>query len=307
MARLDDRISEIRRFSRFYTKRIGLLSDGILGSDHSLSEARVIYELAQREVSSGAEIAEELGLDRGYVSRILRSLERQGLVTKARSKHDRRRIHVSLSPTGRDTYERLNSGSREQIASLLGALDTATQDEIVTSMRTIERALGDTDGGRAGVRYRPHGPGDMGWIVQRHGELYHASHGWDASFESMVAGIVAKFVDDFDPSCERSWIAEVDGRRAGAVVLVRRSKTIGQLRLLLVEPWARGHGIGARLISECVSHARHVGYRKMVLFTVRGLDAARRLYQAEGFELVHEKPGRAWGHDHVEQTWELKL
>jgi N-acetylglutamate synthase-like GNAT family acetyltransferase len=173
-------------------------------------------------------------------------------------------------------------------------------------MRAIEEELGERTAPPK-VTYRPHRPGDMGWIVQRHGELYHASHGWNESFEAMVAGIVERYIETYDPAWERSWIAEVDGRRAGAIALVRHSRTIGQLRLLFVEPWARGLGIGARLVSECVGQARHVGYRKMILFTVAGLDAARHLYEAEGFRLVEEKPGHAWGKDHIEQSWELKL
>lgn len=307
MSTPEQRIAAVRAFSRFYTKRIGLLADGILGSEHSLSEARVIYELAQRDVSTGAEVAQELDLDPGYVSRILRAFERRGLVTKERSEEDRRRILVRLSPLGREAYERLNSGSREQIAGLIGALDDATQEEVVASMRTIERALGAPEVRTSRVTYRPHGPGDMGWIVQRHGELYHESHGWDERFEAMVARIVGELVEKYDQSRDRCWIAEVDGRRAGAIALVGRTKTVGQLRLLLVVPWARGHGIGARLVSECVGHARHVGYRKMVLFTVRGLEAARRLYEAEGFRLVDEQATHEWGKDQIQQKWELTL
>jgi DNA-binding MarR family transcriptional regulator/N-acetylglutamate synthase-like GNAT family acetyltransferase len=307
MATPEHRIAAVRAFSRFYTKRIGLLSDGILGSEYSLSEARVIYELAQRDVSTGAEVAQELDLDAGYVSRILRAFERLGLIAKERSQEDRRRILVRLSAAGRDAFEQLNSGSREQIAGLLGGLDDDTQDEIVASMRSIERALGAPEVRTPRVSYRPHAPGDMGWIVQRHGELYHESHGWDQRFEAMVAHIVGELVEKHDPSSERCWIAEVDGRRAGAIALVRRSKTLGQLRLLLVEPWARGHGIGARLVSECVGHARHVGYRKIVLFTVRGLEAARRLYEAEGFRLVDEETTQEWGQEQIQQKWELRL
>lgn len=157
------------------------------------------------------------------------------------------------------------------------------------------------------VRYRGHRPGDLGWIVQRHAELYHDSHGWDERFEAMVARIAADLLDDFDPRRERTWIAEVDGRRAGAVALVSRSETTGQLRLLFVEPWARGLGIGAHLVAECVAQARRVGYERMILFSVRGLDAARHLYEVQGFRLTEESPGRAWGHDHVAQTWELEL
>ncbi|UCC26518.1 MAG: GNAT family N-acetyltransferase [Gemmatimonadales bacterium] len=172
---------------------------------------------------------------------------------------------------------------------------------------TLDRTLGGDDRESGGVGYRPPGPGDLGWIVQRHGELYSASHGWDRAFEAMVAQIVADFVRDFDPAWARMWIAEVGGRRAGSVALVRRSETVGQLRLLLVEPWARGRGIGRRLVSECVGHARHLGYRRMVLSTVRGLDAAQRLYEAEGFHIVSEEPTELWGGRQVAQTWELEL
>lgn len=306
MKRDDARIEAVRRFSRFYTQRIGLLSEGILESAYSLSEARVIYELAQRDVTTGTDIASELGLDGGYVSRILRSLERRGLISKSRSDEDRRRIHLRLSARGRQEFERLNSGSRAQIGSLLEGLGETGADEVVDAMRAIEKLLGDEPAPR-NVTYRPHAPGDLGWIVQRHAELYHASHGYDQSFEALVADIVAKFVTTYDPSYERCWIAEVDGRRAGSIALVRHAKTIGQLRLLLVEPWARGLGVGKRLVSECVGHARHVGYESMVLFTVHGLDAARRLYESEGFELVEEKPQHEWGQDALAQTWELEL
>ena len=307
-----ERISSVRRFSRFYTKRVGLLSDGVLDSPWSLSQARVIYELAHAETNgvTGARVANTLGLDPGYVSRILRALERQHMVEKTRSEEDRRHVLVRLSPTGRAEYERLRSGSQAQVADLLSGLTSEEQDQLIDSMVAIEGVLGAGPGeprAQRKVSYRSHRPGDMGWIVQRHAELYHESHGWDESFEAMVADIVATFVEKYDPTCERSWIAEVDGRRAGCIALVRKSKTVGQLRLLLVEPWARGLGIGARLVSECVGQARHVGYRRMVLYTVHGLDAARHLYEAEGFELTEEEPGHAWGHDHIAQTWELKL
>lgn len=303
---LDADIAAVRRFSRFYTQQIGLLTEGLLGSTFTLSEGRVIYELAQRDDSSAADVSRELGLDAGYVSRMLRSLERRGMVAKTRSSEDRRRVLLRLSPQGRAAYDQLSSGSRRQIAAILARLDGSSQRRVVESMETIERELGATDRTRS-VVFRPHRPGDMGWIVQRHAELYHETHGWDESFEAMVAEIVARFVERYDPSCERSWIAEVDGHRAGAIALVRRSKTIGQLRLLFVEPDARGLGIGARLVSECVSHARHVGYRRMTLFTVAGLDPARRLYEREGFRLAHEAPTQLWGGEQMEQRWDLTL
>jgi len=303
----DARIAAIRRFSRLYTTRIGVLSEGILDSPYSLTEARVIYELGQGEVSTSTEIAQELDLDLGYVSRVVKAFVELGLVSKRRSEDDRRRILLTLSRKGRAAFEQLTSGSQAQISSLLSSLDTREQQKMVEAMHTIEGLL-DLDRVRTPeVTLRAHGPGDMGWIVQRHGELYHASHGWNATFESMVADIAAKFLERYDPSCERSWIAEVDGRRAGSVVLTRSSKTVGRLRLLFVEPDARGLGIGRRLVSECVAHARHVGYRKMTLSTVSGLDAARKLYEREGFRLTGEVTSHVWGHDHRDQTWELDL
>ena len=306
MTDLASRIEAVRHFSRFYTKRIGLLSEGILESPYSLTEARVLYEVAHTNARHPSELAAELDLDAGYVSRVLKRLERRGLVRRTRSAEDGRKVAIALTPEGRSAFEELSAGSRGQIDALLGATDVEGQQRVVEAMRTIERELG-ADPPPPRVTYRGHAPGDLGWIVERHAVLYHASHGWDDTFEAMVAGIARDFLERFDPRFERSWIAEVDGRRAGAIALVRHSKTIGQLRLLFVEPWARGLGIGARLVSECVAQARHVGYRKMVLYTVAGLDPARRLYEAEGFHLVEEKAARLWGRDELEQRWEVTL
>jgi DNA-binding MarR family transcriptional regulator/N-acetylglutamate synthase-like GNAT family acetyltransferase len=309
MSTSTDQIDAVRRFSHFYTKRMGLRSDGVLECRGSLSEARVIHEVAHAgpEGTTGSEIASALDLDAGYVSRLLRRLERAGMTDKARSSRDRRRVIVRLSPTGRDAFDGLQATSRTRMTDLLAGLDPASQEQLVASMMEIERILGGAESQTRRVTYRAHQPGDMGWIVQRHAELYHGSHAWDETFEVMVAEICSRFLEQYDPSCERSWIAEVDGRRAGAIALVRRSRRVGQLRLLFVEPWARGLGIGSRLVSECVAQARHVGYHRMILFTVAGLDSARRLYEAEGFTLSSEEPGHAWGKDHLEQIWELTL
>lgn len=302
------RVEAVRRFSRFYTTLIGLLDEGILESPYSLSEARVVYELAHAGERTATELAAELGLDPGYLSRLLRGFDRKGLLVKRRSDEDRRRVHLALSRKGRAAFDRLNEGSAEQIRGLLAGLGDAEQRRVVGAMETIEGLLGsESPTESVPFRLRPHRPGDFGWIVQRHGELYSESHGWDDGFEAMCAHIAARFLEGFDPRWERSWIAERAGERVGAVCLVRRSKTVGQLRLLFVEPSARGLGIGARLVSECVGHARHVGYRRMTLFTVSGLDAARRLYEAEGFELVEEEEARAWGKVMVEQRWDLTL
>jgi DNA-binding MarR family transcriptional regulator/N-acetylglutamate synthase-like GNAT family acetyltransferase len=300
------RVEAVRRFSRFYTRRIGLLSEAILDSPYSLTEARVLYELAHAEGRNPTELAVELDLDPGYVSRVVKSFERRELVTRERSTTDRRRIRVRLTDEGRRAFDGLSAGSRSQIEGLLAGVDRDGQERLVAAMRLIEEELNGSDRPPQ-VTYRPHAAGDLGWVVERHAQLYHASHGWDDTFEAEVAGIVRDFLADFDPAWERSWISEVDGRRAGAIALVRRSKTVGQLRLLFVEPWARGLGIGARLVSECVGQARHVGYRRMVLFTVAGLDSARRLYQAEGFRLVEETPEVLWGKPEVAQRWELDL
>jgi DNA-binding MarR family transcriptional regulator/N-acetylglutamate synthase-like GNAT family acetyltransferase len=306
MKTLDARVDAVRRFSRFYTKRIGILAEGILESEYSLTEARVLYELAHAGDRHPSELAAGLELDPGYVSRVLKRFERRGLLVRTPSEADRRRIVAALTPHGQEAYEALVAGSRKQTETLLAGLSVAGQKRVVEAMRSIECELG-TEPALPRVTYRGHRPGDLGWIVERHAVLYHASHGWDDTFEAMVAGIAQEFLERFDPACERSWIAEVDGQRAGAIALVRKSKTVGQLRLLFVEPWARGLGIGARLVSECVGQARHVGYRRMILFTVAGLDAARRLYEAEGFTLAEEAPAHLWGKDEVEQRWELKL
>jgi DNA-binding MarR family transcriptional regulator/GNAT superfamily N-acetyltransferase len=302
------RIEAVRRFSRFYTTQIRLLDEGLLASPYTLTEARVIYELAQSEGATATEIAGEIDLDPGYMSRIIRGLERRGLVEKRRSEEDRRRVMLSLSPVGRKAFTELDTRSREQLRGLLGRLDDAEQGRLVEAMETIQGALSER--ARPDARpftLRPHRPGDIGWVVERHGALYAASHGWDGRFEAMCAEIGSRFLRDFDPRWERSWIAERHGRRVGAVFLVRRSKTIGQLRFLFVDPDARGLGLGARLVSECVGHARHVGYRKMTLYTMRGLDSARRLYEAEGFQLTKETPGEGWAEGGIEQRWDLTL
>lgn len=306
MSDIETRVDAVRRFSRFYTKRIGLLADGFLGSEYSLTEARVIYELAQSEAQSPTGLASELELDPGYVSRVVKRFEQRGLVAREPSPDDGRKVVLRLTALGRTAFDELATGSRAQIQQLLSSTDEEGQRRVIEAMQTVEGQLSG-EPRRPTVTYRAHRPGDFGWIVERHGAIYHESHGWDATFEAMVAGIAKEFLERFDPAWERSWIAEVDGRRAGNIALVRRSKTVGQLRLLFVESWARGLGIGTRLVSECVGQARHVGYRKMVLFTVAGLDPARRLYEAEGFRLTEETPGHSWGKDHIAQTWELKL
>jgi len=302
------RIEAVRRFSRFYTKQIGILDDGLPESPFSRTEGRVLCELAHHDTTSAGQLADALGIDAGYLSRILRSLEKRGVLLKTRSTLDRRQMLISLSGDGIKTLEALNTESRAQIARILSRMSPVQQKRTVDAMQTIESLLEvDPDSTRANVTLRPPGPGDMGWVVQRHGELYHDMRGWDATFEALVGKIAAKFLRDFDPRWERGWIADLSDERVGSIFLTRRSKTVGQLRMLLVEPAARGRGLGARLVGECVSHARHVGYKKMGLYTSKGLDSAKRLYEAEGFQLVSQEAEDIWGKKHTAQWWELIL
>ncbi len=305
MTQLDTTVDAVRRFNRFYTRKIGLLTDGILDSPWSLTEARVLYDLAHAPGTTTTDLAEELGLDAGYISRVVSRLHGKKLLRKTKSDVDRRRMLLELTTSGEEAFARLNAASHERTSGLLRHTTAASRKRILRAMSTIESELNAPPSSR--VTYRSHRVGDLGWIVERHAELYHESHGWGVAFEGIVAEIVADLARNYDPRWYRTWIAEVNGERAGAIALTRRSKTVGQLRLLFVEPSARGLGIGARLVSECVRQARHMGYRRMVLFTVRGLDPARRLYEAEGFELVDETVGSAWSADEIEQKWEVTL
>jgi DNA-binding MarR family transcriptional regulator/N-acetylglutamate synthase-like GNAT family acetyltransferase len=307
MATLSKDIAAVRRFSRFYTQRIGFLSDGFLDSPWSLTETRVLYEIAHSDGVTPSRVASELRLDTGYVSRVVKRFQKAGFIRREKSVTDRRQVLLTLTDSGAQAFEEINSSSRAQIGALLTATDRKGRQRLVDAMEVVEQVLDADSPAVPRVTYRPHREGDLGWVVQRHAELYHVSHGWDVTFEAMVAEIAAEFIRSYDPVWERSWIAEVDGRRAGSIALVCKSKTVGQLRLLIVEPFARGLGVGTRLVSECVGQARHVGYRKVVLHTVRGLDSARRIYENEGFELAAERPTHEWGKDQMEQTWELAL
>ena len=301
------RVAAVRRFNRFYTKQIGLLHEGYLESPFSLAEVRVLYELAHRDTPTAAELGRELGLDAGYLSRILRGFAKRGLIHRAPSKADGRQTLLSLTEKGQRAFAPLHTRSRDEIGALLARLSPAEQHRVLQAMHTIEHLLSASPEPRTPYLLRPHQPGDMGWVVHRHGTLYAQEYGWDERFEAMVAGIVANFIEHADPKRERCWIAEKDGEIAGSVFLVRHSNTVAQLRLLLVEPKARGLGIGARLVDECVRFARHAGYRKITLWTNSVLRSARRLYQAAGFRLVHEAPHRSFGADLVGETWELPL
>jgi DNA-binding MarR family transcriptional regulator/GNAT superfamily N-acetyltransferase len=303
----DRRVGDVRHFNRFWTRQIGVLGEGYLESPFSLTEVRVLYELAHREETTASELGEELGLDAGYLSRILRGFERDGLIHKRPSEADGRRRLLRLTERGREAFAPLDSRSRSEIGAMLGGMSVAGQERLVEAMRTIEGLLGVRSETVVPYLLRPHRPGDMGWVVNRHGVLYAREYGWDEHFEALVAEIVAKFIQQYDQRQERCWIAERDEEIVGCVFLVRESEEIAKLRLLLVEPEARGLGIGSRLVNECIRFARQAGYLKITLWTNDVLNSARRIYEGMGFQLVHQEPHHSFGHDLVGQTWELML
>ena len=287
---LDERVRAVRRFSRFYTRKIGVLREGLLGSPLSLTEGRVLYELAQRDPVTASDIAGELALDAGYLSRILGGFDKRGLIQKRTSDRDGRQIILALTDRGREMFAAINTRSHDEIAGMLRQLSGIEQTQLVAALETVERLLGDRrKPGEPSYMLRAHQPGDMGWIIHRHGVLYAEEYGLDESFEAMVARIAATFIENFDTRRERCWIAERDGEVVGSVLLVKDGEEIAKLRLLYVEPKARGLGIGSRLVSECIGFARRAGYRKITLWTNDVLVSACRIYQAAGFSLVEEE------------------
>ena len=306
-APLDRRVAVLRRFNRLYTRRIGVLNEGLLESPFSLTEVRVLFELAHTSDLTAKALREELGLDAGYLSRLLRRLEDRGLLTRTSSTADGRVAHLNLTAEGREEFRTLDVRANDEVRELLSALSVARQRQLLGAVQTIEQLLTGNAPARAPYRLRQPQPGDMGWVVHRHGVLYAQEYGWDERFEALVAGVVASFIQRFDSQRERCWIAERDGEIVGSVFLVKKSKTVAQLRLLLVEPSARGLGIGGRLVDECIRFARQRGYRKMTLWTNHVLHAARRIYQKAGFQLVDEQPHDMFGRGLVGQTWELML
>ncbi|GAA5053420.1 DNA-binding MarR family transcriptional regulator/GNAT superfamily N-acetyltransferase [Thermocatellispora tengchongensis] len=304
---MQDRVAEIRAFNRFYTGVIGLLQGNMHDTPYSLTEARVLFELGTRGRAEAAELRRLLGLDAGYLSRILTRFESEGLVAKERSAADARRQVITLTAAGREMFGVLDRRSVTQIAELLAKVPEDDQDRLVAAMRTIQRVLGDT--GRPAVPYviRPPRAGDLGWVVHRHGALYAREYGWGREFEALVARIVADYVANLDPARESAWIAEVDGEPVGCVFCVRKDDETAQLRLLLVDPAARGMGIGARLVDECLRFAREAGYKRIMLWTRDALASARKIYLAAGFELVEEYPGEEAGKPVVEQIYEREV
>ena len=304
---LEERVGAVRHFNRFFTRQIGVLREGLLHSPYSLTESRILFELAHRSDLTASDLCRELGLDAGYLSRLLARLEQQTLIEKVRSETDGRQRLLRLTAQGQDAFALLDQRSREEISELLTDLSEGNQQRLLKAMQTIESVF------NKGLKFsepfflRPHEPGDMGWVTHRHGVLYAQEYGWDEHFEALVAQIVSDFINHYNPARERCWIAEMDGEIVGSVFVVQASDTVAKLRLLLVEPKARGLGLGSRLVEECIRFARRSGYQKLTLWTNSVLLAARHIYQKAGFTLVAEEAHHSYGHNLIGETWELPL
>ncbi len=307
MDTLEERVNTVRHFNRFFTRQIGVLREGLLHSPYSLTESRILFELAHRDHVTASETGRELGLDAGYLSRILTRLEQQGLVEKVRSDSDGRQRLLRLTKEGQDTAHLLDSRSRDEVSEMLNDLSEDDQQRLLKAMQVIENTL--TKGLKFSEPFylRQHESGDMGWITYRHGVLYTQAYGWDQSFEALVARIVSDFINNYNPARERCWIAEMNGEIVGSVFVVQSSETVAKLRLLLVEPKARGLGLGTRLVEECIRFARRCGYQELILWTNSILVEARHIYQKTGFTLIEQEAHHSFGHDLVGETWKLTL
>jgi DNA-binding MarR family transcriptional regulator/GNAT superfamily N-acetyltransferase len=303
----DRRISAVRAFNRFYTRKLGVLDQQLLKSPFSLSEARVLYELAACENPAAKEIGIELGLDPGYLSRIIQNFDENGLITRTPLPSDRRQYRLSLTAKGRQAFAKVNRSSNDDVAAMLATLPRGGGERLIGAMAVIERLLGASPVLPPAAILREPRPGDMGWVVQSHGSLYAGEYGLDSAFEGLVAEIAAKFLASFDASRERCWIAELDGAQVGSVFLVKHTDDVAKLRLLLVDPAGRGQGLGTRLVAECIAFARQCGYRKITLWTQSILVAARKIYQDAGFLLVATEPHRSFGQNLIGETWEREL
>jgi DNA-binding MarR family transcriptional regulator/GNAT superfamily N-acetyltransferase len=303
----EGQIAAVRAFNRFYTRKLGVLDQQLLKSPFSLSEARVLYELAHRENPAAKEIGIELGLDPGYLSRIIQNFDENGLITRKPLPTDRRQYRLGLTPKGRQAFAKLERSTQDDVAAMLAMLSRGDSQRLIAAMAEIERLLGASHDLAPPAMLRGHRAGDLGWVVQSHGALYASEYGFDSSFEGLVAEIAAKFLASFDASRERCWIAEIDGAPVGSVFLVRHSDDIAKLRLLLIDPAGRGQGLGKRLVAECVGFARQCGYRKITLWTQSILVAARKIYQDAGFVLVASEPHRSFGQSLIGETWEREL
>src|SRR6266404_3655985 len=303
----EQEVAAVRAFNRFYTRKLGMLDQQLVKSPFSLSEARVLYELAHRQDPSAKEIGTELGLDAGYLSRIVQNFDEAGLITREPLPSDRRQYRLALTAKGRQAFTKLERNTKDDVAAMLGSLPNGGRERLIGAMTDIARLLGDGSAAPKPATLREPRPGDMGWVVQSHGALYAREYGWDSSFEGLVAEIVAKFLSSFDASRERCWIADIDGAQVGSVFLVKHTDDIAKLRLLLVDPAGRGQGLGQRLVGECISFARQCGYRRITLWTQSILVAARKIYQDAGFVRVAAEPHRSFGPDLIGETWELGL
>ncbi len=299
-------VDAVRRFNRFYTRRIGVLHSSYLGSPFPLPQARVLYEIGQRGECTASELGADLDIDLGYLSRLLQGLKRQRLVQGEPARHDARHIRLTLTPKGRKAFATLDDTSRRTMGEMLAPLARGERERLVAALHTVETVL-EARAAKDQITLRAHRPGDMGWVVERHGVLYGQEYGWGALFEALVADIVAKFLRGFDAKRERCWIAERGGERVGSVFVVKESGTTAKLRLLLIEPQARGAGLGKRLVEECIAFARKAGYRELVLWTHANLLAARAIYTRLGFRKVRSEPHRQFGVPVVGEYWELPL
>jgi len=300
-------ITQIRSFNRFYTRFVGALDKSHLGSGLPLPEARVVYELTNQPGVLASQIVERLGVDPGYLSRMLKRLETQGLISRERSDQDGRAAALFLTDAGRKLFHDLNYKAAERVGQEIVTLGNTERERLTAAMGVITHLLGKGSSQVAAVRLRGPEPGDFGWAVERHGLLYAEEYGWGSRFEGLVAELFGGFARAHNPVRERCWIAELDGNRAGCVFVVERTPEVAQLRCLLVEPAARGHGIGSALVTACIEFARNAGYRQMILWTNKGLDSARKIYEAAGFRLVKEQPHRDFGPELIGQNWELDL
>jgi len=301
---LDRQVNAVRAFNRLYTRKIGVV-DGMASSPFSLAEARVLYEVAHREKPTASNIRRELGLDAGYMSRILRSFERRKLIRRKQSKIDERQRFLSLTLKGQRAFALLDERSNRNVASMIEAVPRAKRQQLVDAAEMMRRLLGGEAESAPPYLLRMHRPGDMGWIVYRQGVLYSEEYGWDSTYEALAAEIVAQFIKNYDPKWEHAWVAEKDGHRVGAVLVAKGSENIAKLRLLHVEPSARGLGIAKRLVAECIRFARQAGYQKMTLWTQSNLHAARHIYRQAGFQVVREERHHSFGKDLTAETWEL--
>ncbi|HJV15806.1 MAG TPA: helix-turn-helix domain-containing GNAT family N-acetyltransferase [Bacillales bacterium] len=305
----EERINAVRHFNRFMTRQIGALREGLLHSPYSLTESRILFEIANHDNLTASNLIHELGLDAGYVSRILARFEEKGLVYKERSTTDARQRILKLTSEGVNAFSQLNERSYKEIAELLGELSESEQQQLISAMTTVEGLLSKKKNLKFSGPYflRQHEPGDMGWVVQQHGILYSKEYGWGESFEALVSQIVADFINNFNPKRERCWIAEMNGKMVGSIFVVEGNEDTAKLRLLIVDPMARGLGLGSQLVEECIQFSRRVGYKKLVLWTNSVLKEARHIYQKKGFKLINEEKHHSFGQDLVGETWELLL